>query len=254
MRMSSRPDPGRPAARATPAWRAVWLLAWLAGSPVLAPSPAAAQAAPGVAATPADPLPARWQARLDAAVAAYASGRHEQAHRAFEALAREDVPAALHNLGVMHLRRELPRPDPAVARRLLARAAELGFVTSMFTLGQAHEEGAFGARDLTLACDWYEQAARRGSVEGQVAIGTAHYLGRGRARDPAAALPWFRLAAQAGDVGAMYLVAAMYEAGDGVAQDLRLARHWYGAAARAGDVAAPGKVREIEARLSSQPG
>ena len=72
--------------------------------------------------------------------------------------------------------------------------------------------------------------------------------------DPAAALRWYRLAAQAGDVGAMYLVAAMYETGDGVLRDLRLARFWYAAAARAGDEAAPGKVREIDARLASQPG
>jgi TPR repeat protein len=52
----------------------------------------------------------------------------------------------------------------------------------------------------------------------------------------------------------MYLVAAMYETGDGVLRDLRLARFWYAAAARAGDEAAPGKVREIDARLASQPG
>lgn len=240
------PGPRRGAAPA--ALAAAVLALWL-----VAPAPPAA--AESGAGAPAASLPSpRQQARLDAAVAAHAAGRHEQARQSFEALAREDVPAALHNLGVMHLRRELPRPDPALAQRLLARAAELGFVTSMFALGQALEDGAFGSRDLVQACDWYEQAARRGSVEGQIAIGTAHYLGRGRARDPAAALPWYRLAAQAGDVGAMYLVAAMYETGDGVLRDLRLARFWYAAAARAGDEAAPGKVREIDARLASQPG
>jgi TPR repeat protein len=42
--------------------------------------------------------------------------------------------------------------------------------------------------------------------------------------------------------------------GDGVARDLRLARYWYERAARRGDEAAPGKLKEIDARLAAQPG
>jgi TPR repeat protein len=41
----------------------------------------------------------------------------------------------------------------------------------------------------------------------------------------------------------------MYEAGDGVQQDLRLARYWYSIAAGNGDEAAPGKLKEIDAKL-----
>ena len=80
--------------------------------------------------------------------------------------------------------------------------------------------------------------------------GTAYYLGRGAPRSAADAVRWFREAAKGGDVGAQYLLASMYEQGDGVERDLRLARYWYEAAARNGDVAAPGKVREIDARLA----
>jgi TPR repeat protein len=43
----------------------------------------------------------------------------------------------------------------------------------------------------------------------------------------------------------------MYEQGDGVDTDLRLARYWYDIAARNGDKAAPGKVQDIERRLSA---
>jgi TPR repeat protein len=46
----------------------------------------------------------------------------------------------------------------------------------------------------------------------------------------------------------------MYEQGDGVPQDLRLARYWYAIAAQNRDEAAPGKLREIDARLAAQPG
>jgi TPR repeat protein len=51
----------------------------------------------------------------------------------------------------------------------------------------------------------------------------------------------------------MYLLASMYEQGDGVERDLRLARYWYDVAAKNGDDAAPGKVKEIDARRASQP-
>lgn len=194
------------------------------------------------------------RARLDAALRDHEAGRLDAARRGFEALARERVPAALHNLAVMHLQGELPGADVAVAERLLVRAARLGFVTSMFALGQGYEIGAFGRRDLVRAHDWYEQAARAGSVEAQVAMGTAYFLGRGRPRDAGAAAAWYLVAARAGDVGAMYLVASMYEAGDGVERDLRLARYWYGAAARQGDPAADAKVQELDARAAAAPG
>ena len=108
-----------------------------------------------------------------------------------------------------------------------------------------------GRRDLAAAHRWYEQAAAAGSVDAQVAAGTAYYLGRGAPKSPADAVRWFREAAKGGDVGAQYLLASMYEQGDGVARDLRLARYWYDIAAKNGDEAAPGKLREIDARLAA---
>ena len=199
------------------------------------------------AARAAAALPPAVQAELDAAVMAYASGHHMPARAAFEALARRHVHVAEFNLAVMHLRAELPRPDPQRARQLLTRAAHGGLVIAQLMLARALENGEFGRRELQLAHDWYETAALAGSVDAQVAMGTAHYLGRGRPKDPARAVHWFREGARGGDVGAMYLLASMYEQGDGVEPDLRLARHWYALAARAGDEAAPGKVKEIDA-------
>lgn len=194
------------------------------------------------------------QAELDAAVLAYESGRMAPARAAFESLARRQVPAAQYNLAVMHLRSEVPEPDLALAQALLTRAASGGFVTAALALAQGLENGDLGARHLPLAHRWYEVAADGGSVEAQVAMGTAHYLGRGLPKDPARAVHWFREAAKGGDVGAMYLLASMYEQGDGVERDLRLARYWYDIAARNGDEAAPGKVRELDARLAPPPG
>jgi TPR repeat protein len=201
----------------------------------------------------AAPLPPAVQNELDRAVIAHESGQLPAAQKAFEALARRGVPAAQYNLAVMHLQGEVPKPDRTLARRLLQRAAEGGFVTAQFMLAQALENGELGPRDLPLAHRWSEVAAEAGSTEAQVAMGTGHYLGRGLPKDPARAVHWFREAAKGGDVGAMYLLASMYEQGDGVERDLRLARYWYGVAAQNGDRAAPGKLREIDALLGSQP-
>lgn len=200
----------------------------------------------------AAPLPEALQAQLDRAVLDYESGRHAAARQVFERLAQRRVPAAEYNLALMHLQRDVPRPDRAQARRLLERAAAGGFVTAQLLLAQQLESAGFGGRrDLVAANRWYEQAARAGSVEGQVAMGTAHFLGRGAPKDMALAAQWYREAAKGGDIGAMYILASLYEHGDGVEQDLRLARYWYEAAARGGDEAAPGKLKELEGRSGS---
>lgn len=195
---------------------------------------------------------AQSQRPIDRAVAAYEIGDLAAARSAFERLSRAGVAAADYNLALMHLRAELPRPDPAEAERLLQRAAGRGFVTAQFALGRLYEEGGFGgARDLAQAQHWYSQAAEGGSVDAQVAVGTAHYLGRGAPRDLGRAAYWFRAAAKGGDVGAQYLLASMYETGHGLTRDLRQARYWYDIAARNGDEAAPGKVKELDARAGA---
>jgi TPR repeat protein len=204
------------------------------------------------AAQAAAPLPGAVQAELDAAVLAHASGRHAEAARAFDGLARRGVPAAHYNLAVMHLHGELPNAHVDLARRHLETAAQGGFVTAQLMLARALETAQFGGRPrLADAVAWYRRAAEAGSPEAQLELGTALYLGRGTARDAASAAHWFREAAKAGDVGAMYLLASMYEQGDGVESDLRLARYWYATAAGLGDEAAPGKVRELDARVAA---
>jgi uncharacterized protein len=195
--------------------------------------------------------PARAQPAVDAAVAAYQRGDLVQARAAFTRLAAQGVPAADYNLAVMHLRRELPRASPREALRLMTRAAEAGFVTAMVGMAELHEKGLAGlAMDLPRAVQWQRRAAEAGSVDAQVELATAFYLGRGTERDFAAAAHWYRRAAQGGDVGAMYLFASMAERGDGIERDLAEALYWYETAARNGDEAAPGKAKELQARMA----
>lgn len=208
-------------------------------------------AAPALqAASTTEPVPV--PAPIEAAVAAYERGELARARSDFTRLSRNGILAADYNLAVMNLRGEVPRASPREALRLMTRAAEAGFVTAIFGLGQLHELGQAGLRvDLSQAHGWYLRAAEAGSVDAQVAVATAFYLGRGAIKDATLAARWFRLAAQGGDIGAMYMVASMFEAGDGVERNLREARYWYSVAARAGDDAAPIKVRELDAKLSA---
>lgn len=192
---------------------------------------------------------------IEQAVAMYEQGHWAAAHSAFERLAALGVPAAAYNLGVMHLKRELPQSSVDEGLRLFVKAAEQGFVTAMVGLAQLHERGdVTGKRDLAQAYRWFRRAAETGHADAQVETATAHYLGRGTTKDMAQAAHWYREAAKQGDGGAQYLIASMYEQGLGVERDLRLARYWYALCARNGDVAAPGKLREVDAKLAHEVG
>jgi len=202
-------------------------------------------------------------ATLQQALDWYASGDDTRAARAFATLAEQGSPVAMHNLAAMLLRGEVHAPavggaeasepqasrDARTAQVWWLRAADLGFVTAMYALGELHDGDRLGPPDPGRALAWYSMAAERGSTDAQVWVATAYYLGRGTARDPAQALSWYRRAAAGGDMGAQYIVAAMYEQGDGVPVDLRLARYWYAAAADQGDLAAPFKLQELDAKL-----
>jgi uncharacterized protein len=195
---------------------------------------------------------AQPQPAIDSAVAAYERGDFARARVAFERLSAQGSPAADFNLAVMHLRGELPKASGREAVRLMTRAAEAGFVTAMVGLAEMHEQGRAGlAVDLATAVSWQRRAAEAGSVDAQVALATAFYLGRGTGRDLPQAARWYRQAAQGGDIGAMYLYASMLESGHGIARDLDEALYWYATAARNGDDAAPGKVKELQARISA---
>jgi uncharacterized protein len=225
-----------PPMRYSSVWIAGLLLATLGTAPGAAPTSATASQTPTA---------------LQQALRLYNQGDWSAAQAAFERLSALDVPAADYNLAVMHLRKELPQPSMTEAVRLMTRAAERGFVTAMAGLAQLHERGdVSGRRDLAAAHQWHLKAAEAGSVDAQVETATGFYLGRGAAKEMGLAAQWYRQAAKGGDAGAQYLIASMYEHGLGVPRDLRLARYWYEQCARAGDVAAPGKVREIDAKLT----
>lgn len=210
-------------------------------------SPLPAQARPTcLAASPAD-TPSPQDRAFAQALFDYVQGRWPQAQRKFTTLAQQGYAAAQYNLAVMHARAEARPASAKAAEQGFERAAECGFVTAMFALGEWFDSPQRGGQRQR-ALQWYLKAAEAGSVDGQMAAATAYLMGRGTAADSAQAAHWYRKAATAGDVGGQYILASLYERGDGVSQDLRLARYWYEQAARQGDEAAPAKLAELAAQ------
>ena len=115
---------------------------------------------------------------LQQAIHAHAQGDLATAQARFTALAQQGVPAAMHDLAVMHLRGEATPASPRLAEYWFSAAAQRGFVLSMAALGELYESGRLGRRDLARALQAYEAAGEAGSTEAQVAAGTAHQIGR----------------------------------------------------------------------------
>jgi uncharacterized protein len=113
-------------------------------------------------------------------------------------------------------------------------------------LGQAHEGGQFGAKNLSLAAQYYGLAAQAGSPAGRIEYATALFLGRGIAKNADEAGYWYLEAAKAGDKDTQFMVARMFETGEGRPQDDRMARYWYAAAAKNGDLPSQAKLFAYE--------
>eukprot|EP01036_Dinobryon_divergens_P045977 gene45977-61465_t len=141
----------------------------------------------GVLCSPAGAASPEATTPIEQAVALYEQGELPQARARFEALARAGEPAAMHNLAVMNLRGEVPGASAQAALGWLQKAADKGFVTAQFALGELYESGRLGRPDLAAALRWYSRAAEAGSAEGQVAVATAYFMGRGPRADTAQA-------------------------------------------------------------------
>jgi TPR repeat protein len=108
--------------------------------------------------------------------------------------AREDHPAALVNLGVMHHRGlGVPRND-AEAERLWREAADDGSNPGRSNLGALYIEQGRNADALKL----FREAARRGHPAAQFNLGELYEKGIGVDQDDAKAFGWYSVAAANG--------------------------------------------------------
>lgn len=201
--------------------------------------------------TPVRPAPAE-----QAAQAAYEQGHAQLAQRRFTYLAQKGNAWAMYNLAAMHIQKQAKPSSVLKAQFWLEKAAAQAYPQALYVLGQAHEGGQFGPKNLVQAAQYYGLAAQAGLQSGRVEYATALFLGRGITQDLNEAGHWYLEAAKAGDKDTQFMVARMFETGEGRPLDERMARYWYAAAAKNGDLPSQAKMFAYEredARALSSP-
>ncbi|EJD53427.1 HCP-like protein [Auricularia subglabra TFB-10046 SS5] len=165
--------------------------------------------------------------------------------------ADEDNPHALHELGLLHEMQDssIVVHDPAYARDLFTRAAQLGYTSSQFKLGQCYEYGALTCPvDPKRSIAWYTKAAEKGDPEAELALSGWYLTGSEgvlKQSDHEAFL-WARKAANKGLSKAEYAVGYYAEVGIGVKQDIDVARKYYMRAAAQGNKRAMNRLTEMK--------
>ncbi len=119
------------------------------------------------------------------------------------------------------------RGDKQEALRLYNKAADLGNMDSMFTLGTISERGDESGPDLYNASMWYQRAADAGHVEAMYFLGNIMRLGPDEFKDPEGAFMMYQKAADAGHDRAWNDVGTCYMNGFGVQKSMNKAREAY---------------------------
>jgi TPR repeat protein len=122
----------------------------------------------------------------------------DQARKLFERAAAAGNPSGVTNLTALSGNGGAPS-DPAKARDLLARAAEMNSADAQFQLGVMMAEGTGGPKDDVGARAMFEKAAAQGHAEALDWMGAFALSGRGGPQDTGAAKAYYAKAAALGN-------------------------------------------------------
>jgi TPR repeat protein len=129
--------------------------------------------------------------------------------------------------------------DPALARRYLARAYEVGHIPAAMTLGDIHYYGVDTPVDRKTALDWYMKAAQFAHAPAAVAVAQMYDAGEvDGGPDHTKALAWYAQAANINHPQALYALALAFDRGQGVPANPQSALAFYKLAATQGEPAA----------------
>lgn len=151
-------------------------------------------------------------------------------------------PEGLHLLGLLHLRGQGLKRDPAEGVRLLEEAAFLGSLPAQTDLAKAHALGVGTPKDEAKALYWLRLAAARGDAASALAAGRMYRDGLGAGKDDEAAAGWLERAARAGLPAAQYELAELLRRRDAGARDPAKSRRWMREAAFSGIVEAQFRI------------
>ena len=168
------------------------------------------------------------------AEATFAEGAHAEALALWEPLARAGDARAQARIGACFREGRGVAPDPVLAARWLAPAAERGYPPALRDLALLLRDGAAGVpADPARAQALLQAAAEAGDAPAQDAL-SAHLLDR-NPPDPAAARRWAQAAAEAGIPAAMTRLGMMAHDARGGPRDVELAARWWAKAATRGE-------------------
>jgi uncharacterized protein len=139
--------------------------------------------------------------------------------------AAQTTLASCYDLG-MHV-----QPNGRESIRLLAEAANQGYVPAEYELGRIYLYGRGVPADYAQALIWESKAAEQGDSRAQRDMAFLYERGFGVSADPIQAAEWNRKAAAQGNAEAQLQLAKALEDGLGVDKDAGEARKWYAKAA-----------------------
>ena len=139
---------------------------------------------------------------------------------------------AMATVGKMYYNGDGTREDTEKFFYWTKRAADNGHPTAMNNLGY-HLKNNIG--DYGKAFDWYERAANAGNTGAMNELGDMYYYGQGVREDKSKAFQWFLRAAQNGDFDGMANVGTCYVYGNGTRKDTYEGERWLKQSAEGGN-------------------
>ena len=149
-----------------------------------------------------------------------------------------NTPEDIANLGCDYCIGEGVEQNYEIGRTLLEKAAEMGYVYAMTSLGYLYHDDEYDGHDDEIAFDWFLKAATNGELEAGFMLGVFCDNGYYVEKDETMAFYQYKLVAYYGFDAAQFNVGVDYEYGIGVLQNYKLAVKWYQLASKQGNARA----------------
>ena len=146
-----------------------------------------------------------------------------------------DTPEDIANLGCDYCNGEGVKQNCEIGRTLLEKAAEMGCVYAMTSLGYLYHDDDYDGHDDEIAFEWFVKAATNGELEAGFMVGVFYDNGYYVEKDETMAFYQYKLVAYYGLDVAQFNVGVDYEYGIGVSQSYKLAAKWYQVAIKQGN-------------------
>ncbi|MDO8941049.1 MAG: tetratricopeptide repeat protein [Methylicorpusculum sp.] len=171
----------------------------------------------------------------------------------FEKAAKQDVPAAAHEVAEC-LHNGIGKPaDLSQAAQWYKKAGDLGLFMSYCSLGQMYMAGTGVEKNPESAVQYCQMAADKGAPQAILQLGHWYLEGDESIRNPALALKWFTIGAEYKLAEAQFNLGKLILSGELKDTTLLDARYWFETAAAQGYIPAYKPTGELYLTAQSDP-